>query len=443
MGMYYRENQFKNNGLFEILRMILLFFTIYNSSSLTSYTFISTSRISLGIILLCLLIKYKGVVSISKDEITKIIRKNWMFQLGLLVYEIFVLLVNGSGTGQNLSGFIVNYLIFVPLTVFAFSSIYNESDDLLRDFVIITLVQAFIMLICMMNTGFASMIDNVFNKGVIINAGRDYGIMRIQGYNGGIACITSTGSLKMGLGIIGCCYGLIKQKKMMFYYISMIIITAASLTTSRTAIVITGVLLFVTILYFLREHNIGLVRFIVISLLIFVVAVFIVLPRIASYLPDFFSRVYELVEKGIRAGFLDAYTAADSTSIPPLSLHMMLGTGIVSGYAGNGDFINVDGDFRRLYSAIGLPMTIVFYLVITITMLRCIKVISDKKVKFVGFLFFLIMFVGEFKEPFFYSLYFIEMFYVFAILTKREDDDGLSSPNSEFIVRKRGLYESN
>lgn len=424
MGMNYSENHLKSNGLFEVLRMILLFFTIYNSSSLTSYTFISTSRISLGIILLWFVIKNKGIIPIRKDEISKIIQKNWMFQLGLLFYEVFVLFVNGVGTGQNLIGFIVNYLIFVPLTVLAFSSIYNDPDDLLRDFVIITLVQSFIMLICMMNSGFASMIDNVFNKGVIINAGRDYGIMRKQGYNGGIACITSIGSLKMGLGIIGCCYGLIRQKNMMFYYISMIIITAASLTTSRTAIVITGVLLLMTILYFLMEHNFGLVRFIFVSLLVFVVAVFFVLPRIASYLPGFFSRVYELVEKGIRAGFLDAYTAGDSTSVPPLSLHMMLGTGIVSGYAGNGDFINVDGDFRRIYSAIGLPMAIVFYLVITITMLKCIKIFSDKKAKFIGVLFFLIMFVGEFKEPFFYSLYFIEMFYVFASLSKRVDDDG-------------------
>lgn len=435
-------NIFQNNKIFRILRIILLFFTVYNSSSLTRFTFISTSRISLCIIILCLLINWKFVVPIEKNEITKIIKHNWIFQLVLLIYELFVLFFNDVGTGQNLIGFIVNYLIFVPLTVLAFSSIYDDVENLLRDLVIITLIQAFIMLICMMNSDFAAIIDNVFNKGIIINANRDYEVMRKQGYNGGIACITSTGSLKMGLGIIGCCYGMIKQKNMLFYYISLIVITVSSLTASRTAIVITGVLLFMTVLYFVKNHNIGFVRFILISLLILVICIFVILPRVSNYLPKIFSRVYELMEKGIRAGFLDGYIAADSSSVPSLSLHMLLGTGIVSGYAGNGEFINVDGNIRRLYSAIGLPMSIVFYFVVIVSMLNCLKHVSDKKVKFAGSLFFLILLIGEFKEPFFYSLYFIELFYVFVILAIKKDEGCCNLFENDTIMKKRELYET-
>ena len=367
MNNTYCKTAYKSRDLLlSIFRVLLLFFTVYNSSGITSYTFISTSRISLLLLLLYVVVKENGRISLNRDGVIEVLFSNWLFQLFLLIYSLILLFFIGRGNGETLISPIINFIVTVPLFYLSATYLYDDEDELMRDFIIISLIQGIILFICQFNSGFASLIDNTFNSNVIINQGRGYSEMRAGGYNGGLACITSLGALKMSLGIIGCGYFFLKGFKIPLISICFLFITAASATTSRTGLIVSVVVLLFVLIWSINVKQFNIFR-IVISLIV-IVSLFYVFfyTRVSELLPYTFRRVIVLFENGMKTDFLDAYWKGSNTKVPSFSLQMLFGIGVTSGTAGNGMVINADGNFRRMYAAIGLPLSICFYFVIII-----------------------------------------------------------------------------
>lgn len=414
-----RGAQTDKSLLYRIVRVLLLFFTIYNSSSITPYVFISTSRLALLVILVLFLIRYNGHLSISKDYTNHSLVFNLKFQVFLLTYNAFQLLILGSGTGSNLLNPIIVFLITVPISVYLFSLLYTDAEELMEDFIIITVIQAVIMFVCLFSSGFSSFIDSTFNRNIIINQERDYIAMRRGGYNGGLACITSIGSLKMALGIIGCCYFYIKGKNVLITSFAFAFITAASLTTARSGLVISIVMLIATLIFTIREKNFTLLKILISMTVVLMFFYDFIFVSNSELFPTMFYRFNLLMENGVNETFFDGYMNSGE-SLPLFSDQMLFGTGITSGYSGNGYYINVDGNVRRIYSAIGLPLTIVFYCVIMFTMIKGTRRIQNKHFGYTSILMILLMVYGEFKEPYFYSMYLYIFFFVFLRCAMKE-----------------------
>lgn len=108
-------------------------------------------------------------------------------------------------------------------------------------------------------------------------------------------------------------------------------------------------------------------------------------------------------------------TALRSMNIPPLSMETILGTGIVSNYNG----LNASGSdigYIQTYYALGLILSIVFYLSLLVYALINFKKHFKSEYKFWA-LFTILIFIAEFKEPFIfkYSLVFV----LFSIMSCR------------------------
>lgn len=421
---YDRQLHKSNDVILSLFRILLLFFTVYNSSGITSYTFISTSRVVLLVMLLYLGVKKRGKIGINRDGVFEVLFSNWKFQVFLLVYSILLLFFIGSGNGETLISPIIDFLVTVPLFYLSATYLYDNEDELMRDLIIISVIQGIILFACLFNSGIASLIDSTFNSNVIINQGRGYTQMRAGGYNGGLACITSLGALKMSLGILGCGYFFLKGRQIPLLSVCFLFITAASATTARTGLIVSVIVLLFVLIWSIKVRQFAVLK-IIISLIVIMALFFLFFyARVSQLLPSTFRRIFELLENGMRADFFDAYWRGTNTEVPPLSLQMVFGIGITSGTAGNGITIHADGNFRRMYAAIGLPLAIVFYYVIIRSMMKCSKLLETVYGKFACFLFLTLMFIGEFKEPFFYSLYLYELFFVFVALALRNNEQG-------------------
>ena len=74
-----------------------------------------------------------------------------------------------------------------------------------------------------------------------------------------------------------------------------------------------------------------------------------------------------------------------------------------------------------MYAALGIPLTMVFYVFQVLIMIKAKNLVKGKVLKRICLIFIFIMFLGEFKEFYFYLRYLIVIFFAFVYLSETEE----------------------
>lgn len=415
----------KESFFTKTLLVFCMFFIIYDFSIIEKFRSITTGRIA--VVVLFLIALFKGLPRLKKSNETKKMFSMCVFQLFLLVYTSLILFAIGVGTDKTatITNYIINFVILVPLEFYLLCVILKSLDDLMNILFVVTIIQCFVIVFALVSPSFANFVDNTINGN---NPYWDYSHMRKLYYPGGINCITSLGALKLSVGIVPCIYFIQKNNHTFFYFISFLFISFSMIAVART-----GFILFLAglICLFSCVRNKKRLVLPIISMFIILFIVLIILIRRASF-QSLFHRLFVLFENGLRDGFLNDYFHGETTVIPNISLKTIIGTGIVSGISGNGVVINADGGFIRMYTAFGLPLAIVFYIMIILTVYSLIRRTKEKATKLSLIFLAIIFLVGEFKEPFFYTRYCVILLFVVSYLNLK-----ISSEN---ILQNQGVY---
>ena len=324
----------------------------------------------------------------------------------------------------------------MPAALLFFSKTIKNENQLMKYLFLITLFQSLVILVCAMNVRIADTLDSVFNQNTYFN----YSKMRSEGYPGGIWCITSTGTLQLSLGLISCVYFIINKKSTFFFLLSFAFFSFISIIVARTGVALAVVCLVAMLVSFVLDKRKKLLKSLLIALTIFIAAwLFLFMSPIKDSLPSLFRRLFELKEKGLYGGFFIGYYNGETTRIPAISFDTIIGTGIMSGISGQGIAINADGGFVRMYCAIGLPLCVVFYSFLILLILYLAKKCNLRTDKIIVFLFGLIFFIGEFKEPFFFKKYFWLFLFLFAMFVEKKRKLLSKEVWHNEIVRKYGF----
>lgn len=416
--MKYNIKKRQIKSIFLYLIVFLLLFIIIYSNSYPKLALIGNND-RIAIIIMSFLILFSNY-SIKKNntKVRKAFYKLWGFNLFLFFYCFIILLFLGFGSGENILGSLVYYLLFMPVSFAFFSRTIKSTNQLMCFLFAITFIQSVIILFCILNDGFASTIDSVFNQ----NQFFDFQLMRNQGYPGGIWCITSTGAMQLSLGLISCSYFIMNGRDSLFFFLSFLFFSFVSIAVARTAIVLAvSCIVIVMISLWSDKGKEKLKQYAIVMIVLLSTIYTMNLPQIKDRLPQFFSRVFELRERGLYNGFFGGYFNGKTTVIPRISIDTVIGTGITSGISGQGVMINADGGFFRMYCAIGLPLCLVFYCLLIWVFCCFYANCNNKTSRLMIVLLGIIFFWGEFKEPFFYKKYYWLIVFLFAFLDQKNN----------------------
>jgi hypothetical protein len=407
-----------------LFKVVLMFFLVYSFSPFSSYTAFLTDRIT--IVFLVILLVFNGGIIIRKrsQSLTSFLAFLGL-QVFITLYCCLVLLIIGKGTGKTLVSYSVNFLIFYGLGFFAIINLFSSTDEIMKVFIYITLIQCFIILLCMISKPFCSFIDSTFNS----DSHWDYASMRAEGYNGGIACITSTGVFQLCWGLVGCLYFLLKGRNRHYYFYSAIFvfITVVMTLVARTgpflSLVFFVILMIATLSYGEKKTKVQFWRC-WLAVLFVLSSVFLVLVFLGKFDSIFYR--FSVLFRGGLGTFFQNYFFGTSTSIPPLSFETIIGTATVSGLSGNGVYINADGGFVRMYSALGLPLCVLYYSIFGYFLLKMIKKQKTRNARFLNLAIFICLLFLEFKEMHFGAGTFVTLSFVVSYLSEENELLGFS-----------------
>ncbi len=418
MGEHYLsalDNYKRSKGIL-ILISLCLFWIVYNHSLIGGMLFLSMERISFFVLFCMVFITNRKIVVSNYTAFREIWRIS-ISQIFLLGYSLLLLVVFGRGTGETIAEEIINLLVFGILTFLLLSSLSLTIDQFMRILITITLIQCVVIFISLINSSFANIIDSTFN----VHEYFDYPKSRNAGYAGGIACITSTGAFKLSLGLVSCVYFIQKKMNTVWYAVCFVFISFIITTVARTGLSIWlfGLLLIVYQAFVM--NNKGSRKVIIWILIILLLALYLVFETgVIEYFPKIFKRLIRFKTFGLYESFFKDYFQAYDTHIPELSRRMLFGLGITSGVSGDNILINADGGYIRSYAALGLPVAIMNYIFFFFPFIRSIKSLKFKNNKIIGVYFFVLFLMGEFKEPFLYSRYMLVVFFLFILLSEKE-----------------------
>lgn len=407
-----------------MLKTLLIFMFIYKSTPIEGMTFITSERVAVLLFFFMAIIKKQWKVCFYKNlYIDKLWKYELIFQSFLLLYTIILILLIGWGDGDTLTEQIINFLVVTPIAVYSLSIVINSTEELLKILLVVTIFQSIVVLMGVLNPTVGDIIDNLqINKTYVY---WDYPYYRSLGYATGIACVAAKGSLIMALGCIASYFFIRKKNKQILYWFAYLLISVAMTAVARTGLVFALIVLCFLIMD--SSSNMNLVKRILILLSGLLFGIFITVLVISQGLlvdysiVDVFPRVYDLYERGFFDSFFRYYIDSDSTIIPSVSWATIVGTNILSGTSGNDITVNVDGGYLRMYVALGIPLTMFFYLFQIGIMIKAKRIIVDKVKKTLAFLFILLMFLGEFKEFYFYLRYLIVIYFVYCHLVEIEN----------------------
>ena len=405
-----------------LVNILLIFIIVYSNSYPTIPLVSNNDRIALLVMVFSLFIlgfTFKKPSHLIKNTFGKL----WVFNLFLFLYVLIVLIVFGFGEGENILGSLAYFLLFMPVSFLFFSKTIKSADQLMHYLSMITLIQSIIIFISIVNGEFASKIDYIFNQ----NQYFDFALMRKQGYPGGIWCITSTGAMQLSLGLISSSYFIIKKRNKLLNYCLFIFFSFISIAVARTAIVVVGACAIILLFSIIAEKGWeSLKGILAISIIAIALVIILNQPSVKDSLPAMFKRVFELKERGLYNGFFSGYFNGKTTIIPKIQADTIIGTGITSGISGQGIEINADGGFVRMYCAIGLPLSIVFYGLLIWIIFKCFKACDYSVDKLSIIMFGIVFIIGEFKEPFFYKKYFWLVIFLFVYFMQKSNPYNLN-----------------
>lgn len=401
---------------FSFFYTVVTFFYIYqvNFSFLGIPPALHSRRIAAIIIVSsALILNTANKKSLLKHNPTyKYLRQYFFLCIFLIVFSYIQLISIGKIEGVHMFDTMMNIVLFGLPVFWAQTKIYSCIDDFLHILVFVTIIQSLFIVACLYNEAFATLMDMTFN---FIEEGSDR-MQRLRGgYAGGIGCIAAPGAILYSLGLIACSYLYVNKRKTS-YLLLFAIFSIISSMIARTGLFF----VLVCILYVLKQSNNfkRILSFAIPGIIAIVLIFSFISSRSSSgFLNERYSRYVDLKDNGFRGDFFDGYIGASDTYYPKLSVETFFGTGMLSGKSGRGDVVNVDGGPLRVYSAIGLLLTIFVYLFIIRIMIRVSNIILKRKGQYLLFTLSVLLLMGDFKEPTLFSAWTMPMFFSFAYLS--------------------------
>lgn len=403
------KNSIIRKKLSFFLLCVELFFIIF-SIHIKPFEGIFTLRnIDIGLIVLI------SIFSPLKNTFrkTREIDKKWIIgMICLLVYVTILMLMNSSEmTGHNSALETFNFLIMVVLLPFFLLKIERDISRWTNAFIVVTLIQALIVIGCFLFPEFKTMIFNMQSWD------DDWLYYRVSGL--GIA--GAGGTVYLYCGFIANCYYLIYYKSKSFYYVSAIVILFATMLVGRTGFYTEVVLLVYTLVSFFlfpqKTSNTSVITkiislFIAIAILLFAVN-YINSSLDVNYdmLESSYSRLNDIVEG-------NTVKAINSRAIPELTLStLFFGIGYGKGYTFDGTLIWNDSGFVMRYNGFGAIPALISYFLLFWYLISHLKLIKDKSKRYFWIIPILSMFIIEYKEEF---IFYLSLPFVIIIFLKLE-----------------------
>lgn len=406
-----RNRDVSGNWIRRVGLSIILFFYIYQCSwlFLGLPPSITSQRIVVVMLLLALPFISKHNQSKMKNYAGHSFRLFLFLNLFFLLYSFLLIAIIGWGNGMNIVIVLLNVLSLCFLGGWLLLNIFDTLDEFFSVLLIVTIIQCIIVWLCTINPDFGLKVDSLFGQEEYFQEAR-------RGYAGGISCITSSGAIRLSLGLIAALYFIVSGEKKFIYFIIYFFIGLTASMVARTGLVFTLTGLFCLLLYSFRQLKLSTFLTLIVAVLLLIgILYWLLFIQFPTFFQETFSRMLYLFEVGIDVAFMDGYLDSDTTYVPSLE-EAFWGTGMTSGVSGNGIKVNVDGGVRRLYAGYGLPNTVLFYGSFVWMGIKMFVKLKDRPHRFLLFVFFFFLAISEFKEPTFYNSYTLGMFYIFTVL---------------------------
>ena len=405
--------EYKRSGLFrKSVLIFLMFMFIYSFPIISSINSLTSTRVASVAILFWGFFSQNKlfVIQIGNNNAEKSFQHYLFINLVLLLYTSFVLILWGEGTGEKVTNIYINILTFSIAFYFGCRYIFRDVEELMQILLIVTLIQCLIVFASLFSTEVYSWLrTNFYSNSFFELSGK---LSSMKGYALGIGCITSKGSQKISLGIVACVYFVLKKKKNTLYLVLMLFITLASTAVSRTGIIYTVIAILYLLMIAIKKAPKKAKSILGKIVLVMLIAIgFVFVFNLKSLLENIFWRLSVLLQGGGNS-FFSAYFKGADTVIPGISIETLVGTGIWSGMSGCGLMINADGGYVRTYFALGLVMSVIYYVFFGLNYIWGTKKLNNIE-KNVSILFFIFILLGEFKEPLLFDWYYQTIIFVY------------------------------
>lgn len=425
----------KNNNLGRTALLTLIYF-LYLYSFIIPGVHTGTVLPILVVLVIYTVYSYlKGETIPKKLRTTKMVRSYWFWNVFLLLYVFTLLQIFGSGDGDTPLNDYKLMLIILPIFYISGNLLFQNIEELMKILYIGVVIQSVIIIAALLIPSLTVALFLLIPEGGY-NSEHFGGLDMITqyGYHIGLGVFTSAGSLKMAIGQIGACYYLIRNKgsKLFYHLILFFLITIATSVVSRTGLLI-SVAGLLTVLLVKRKQGgnraLGYMSLALFSLLVGYFLVVAIFP--SAFLEDTFQRLITTAEIGVKDTYFTGYVGEGGNNVlPPISPETLIGLGITYGISGSGITTITDGGFMRNYSAMGLIVAVINYLIIASFFIKRYKTTSKAEYKgIILFMFFVLVF-GEFKEYFVYYIYPMCFFFLtFSLIERSVTPKYLQSTN--------------
>jgi hypothetical protein len=401
-----------------LIKFLLMFLYIYefNFSAFGLPTLITSRRVAVFALLFIVILRnmFTGHPLFprvfDRGVVYKSYRSILILHIFLFLYAAFLIFTWGRGVGENIFDFIIKFLLFGMLAVWGFVQLFDSLEDLMRVLLSCTILQSVVILYCVVHPSMGELIDMIFvQEGALDHR---------SGYAGGIACITAPGLFRFTMGMIASAYFVIKKKSSL-YLILYLFLTFIGSMIARTGLFIGLLGLIVILVNYSSQHKTSRVILTVFgTFIIIIIGAYIF--RQTNFLELFeFERMKDLLAGDGGGAFFHGYFAGETTAVPPLSWETIVGTGMTSGISGNGNKVNVDGGYLRLYVAYGLVLAIYFYIFMFRRLIKVNRHFVDPDIRNLFLFFTGIVILGEYKEFTIYEQYILCVYFVIAFLAEK------------------------
>ena len=417
---YGKEDKNRNTTLFRCMWLSLIMF-IYIYSVFVSFipTFITNFK-GMSLIAFALAVALDFFRFKPNDLLpTKGSRSFYAWQVFLLLYVGCVEMVIGKGTGLRIFNSITTMLVYMPLFLYAFKNLFRDKDELFTVLITVSVVQSAVIILGIMVPPFKDWINATFNS--VKESNYDWETMSEHGYATGINCMTSKGALQLSLGMIGCLYFILRNRRVGLCWVLYLVISVAASAVARTGLLLAVIGAVVALIYQGRVSVLKIFKHLGV-LLVLAGAVFgiVALFDLSEMVEEVFARLIRTFEDGIYDTFLDFYFDGEATVIPELNSNTFFGTGVTSGLSGNRVLINVDGGYIRTFFALGPIVAVLNYIVIAVVLIKEILRLKEKQDRTLAWVAVLVLVIGESKEYFIYERYYILLIFLFFALCRKE-----------------------
>lgn len=333
----------------------------------------------------------------------------------ILIYTYLVAIYrNTLGNGITIVSSVFNFFIFVVIYPYFSTSLFESPEDFSKSMLYASFIQSVIVIISFLVPGARTFIESIqYNPE---NFSRYY--WRIIGL--GIA--GAGGSVYLFTGLMSAGYLYLKKQLRLKDSLAAMIIIVSIVLVGRT-----GLYCVIALFVFFAVRNMLFVNKIKIKdlkIVVGIIVVIIILGFIVGQLNIINKALFSYTIN--RAFELFSSSGMDIvnylTSIPPLTMETIVGTGITRGTTSSGLYFWNDNGYVQRYGAMGLIACIISYLSYIYLVIMTSKKLPKSEKSYIIFC-LLLLYIIEYKEPFIYMLAYPYVLIMIARLCKKNEEE--------------------